>query len=313
MRILFLRRIIVALLTISAQACDDPASPVWHEGVIAFDSNRGGATLGFYVMPARGGQAKRLTLSQTTVFGEPLAWAPDGRRIAFVARVSNGSRQVKQIFIANADGTGSRQVTTASENDATSPAWSPDGNTLAYFDNGVGAWGINLVDTDGASSMRIPNTTRLAVGRPTWSPLGTEIAFTGRGETPESQGLYTIRTDGSGLRQITPNHVLRDPAWSPDGTVIAYAQNIAGVGGDARRIGLIEPDGMNQRFLSEPDGFHSWPSWSPGGHAIVFQSSSAGGASSRLLIIEVASGRTTALTNGTSYDQRPSWGHVARP
>ena len=311
MRIVSFSRVIVALLALVAAACDDPTSPGGREGVIAFDSFREGEDLGFYVMPARGGRATRLALPQTAI-GQAIAWAPDGRRIAFVARVSNGTRSVNQIFIANADGTGSRQVTTASENDATFPAWSPDGNTLAYFDNGVGAWGINLVGTDGSAPTRIASTTRVALGRPTWSPLGAELAFVGRRDTPESQGLYIIRTDGSDLRPVTINGSVSAPAWSPNGTVIAYVEDIDDAA-DTRRIALIQPDGTNRRFLTDSGGFHTGPSWSPAGDAIAFQSSSRGGVSSRLLIIQVSSGRTTSLTKGTSYDQRPSWGRVSEP
>lgn len=56
-------------------------------------------------------------------------------------------------------GSGVRQLTTAPDNDADWPAWSPDGSTIAYFDNGVGAWGFNLIGAD------VTNGVRLAVVR----------------------------------------------------------------------------------------------------------------------------------------------------
>jgi TolB protein len=304
-------RVIALLVALTLTGCDDPTGPPRWEGVIAFDSFSDDQDLAFYVMPARGGRATRLSLPPNAV-GISISWSPDGRQIAYVGRVSNGPRTMFQIFIANADGTGSRQLTTESENDALYPAWSPDGNSIAYLDNGVDAYGINLIATDGSGRTRIANTTRIALGRPTWSPLGTEIAFVGHTGGPETEGLYVIRTDGSNLRPVTINPGASEPQWSPDGTLLAFAEESAD-GAHTWRIALIRLDGTNQRYLTAPGGLHTGPSWSPDGDAIAYQSSSFGGISSRLFIVDVASGRSTPLTSGASYDERPSWGPVSEP
>jgi TolB protein len=73
------------------------------------------------------------------------AWAPDGKRIAFITR--QGSND--QIWVANADGTGLRQVTRIRSNTSNlsgvfDPTWSPDGKRLGCWGH---AGGIYAVDT----------------------------------------------------------------------------------------------------------------------------------------------------------------------
>jgi Tol biopolymer transport system component len=73
------------------------------------------------------------------------AWAPDGKRIAFITRQGNND----QIWVANADGNGLRQVTRIRSNTSNlsgvfDPTWSPDGNRLGCWGH---AGGIYSVDT----------------------------------------------------------------------------------------------------------------------------------------------------------------------
>ena len=79
-------------------------------------------------------------------------------------------------------------------------------------------------------------------------------------------------------------------------------------GRSGRRLGVVNIDGTGRRFLTPDDGFVEWPSWSPDGKSIVFQRAVLGSGASNLVIMDVASGLTTQLTEGSQADQRPSWG-----
>ena len=74
-----------------------------------------------YVVGADGVGERRLTDSFSLDAGSSPAWAPDGRRIAFLSRrgYENTSRQ---LFVMNADGTCETQVTTSSS-DVLQPTW----------------------------------------------------------------------------------------------------------------------------------------------------------------------------------------------
>ncbi len=75
--------------------------------------------------------------SPTKPFGgvEEFAWSPDGREIAFTAKmVPNPAWSTDlDIYLAAADGSGYRCITESNEAVDTQPAYSPDGRTIAYL------------------------------------------------------------------------------------------------------------------------------------------------------------------------------------
>lgn len=91
-----------------------------------------------------------------------VAWSPDGSRLAFVG---DGG-----IFIANVDGSGRKQLTTAWDD---GPTWSPDGRWLAF--HRVSSlcvecgphWAVYAVRTDGTGLRRLTPDSLLA-SRPAW-------------------------------------------------------------------------------------------------------------------------------------------------
>jgi len=93
------------------------------------------------------------------------AWAPDGRRIAFITR--RGSSD--QIWVANADGSGVRQVSRIRSNTSNlsgvfDPTWSPDGKQLGCWGH---AGGIYSVD---AATGKAKLLVRNAGGAVSWQP-----------------------------------------------------------------------------------------------------------------------------------------------
>jgi hypothetical protein len=111
---------------------------------------------------------------------EGRAWSPDGTRIVF----NNMVNGVGQIFVINTNGTGLKQITTNSANtppldigdffpsirgDVT-PAWSPDGEWIAFASDRTGNFEVNIVRTNGSSLSQVTYTTNneLSLG---WRPL----------------------------------------------------------------------------------------------------------------------------------------------
>jgi len=74
-----------------------------------------------YTLPATGGDATRITSGQA--YDMQPVFSPDGKRIAFISD-RNGS---ENLWVANADGTRSRAVTTTERDSYMSPIWTPDG------------------------------------------------------------------------------------------------------------------------------------------------------------------------------------------
>jgi dipeptidyl aminopeptidase/acylaminoacyl peptidase len=102
-----------------------------------------------------------------------------------------------------------------------SPAWSPDGNLLAWVvggDFGEG-WqiGIGVFDL-GARTSRLLHPYA-PVGRggwpvaPIWSPDGQWLAYIAQDQDFDKAGLWVVRADGAIEHFLGP---ASDPVWSPD-------------------------------------------------------------------------------------------------
>lgn len=102
-----------------------------------------------------GGKPRRLLATPTARDwggdSEP-SWSPDGTRIAFSrSRVGPGEGEVvSAIYVARADGTGLRRLTT--RGDCTSPTWSPDGTRIAFVRDGR----LSVMDADGSDVRSFP-------------------------------------------------------------------------------------------------------------------------------------------------------------
>src|SRR2546427_3382553 len=150
------------------------------------------------------------------------AWAPDGRRFAYM-EFSAGHGQ---LFVEPL-GSGKRQpvVTTGQALDFT-PAFSPDGKTLAFSratEEGTDIYTVNIKDNCCLQ--------RLTVGRfsdnlsPTYSPDGQRIAFVST--RPGLPQVYVMAADGTDQQLFAPfdygvTGSSNAPDWSPDGQSVAF-------------------------------------------------------------------------------------------
>lgn len=202
-----------------------------------------------------------------------LRWSPDGRTLAFTMRVARGPAKdnpfarvalpaapkgakwteppkvvtdldwrqdregatddgVRHVFVVPADGGTARQVTNGDWDHGT-PAWSPDGRTLAFsalrIPNAQLAWRESEVYAADVASGTIRQLTRRKGpdANPVWSPDGRMIAYTGFDSTDatwQDAAIYLMNADGSSPRALT-KAMDRSPAgmfWSPDGTGLFF-------------------------------------------------------------------------------------------
>jgi TolB protein len=139
------------------------------------------------------------------------------------------------------------------------------------FDNHEDVWTINA---DGTDLTRLTHSSAFEFD-PSWSPDGAQIAF--RSERDDDPEIWLMNADGSGQHRLTRG---LSPAWSPDGSKIAYASPgdilcPPGRGLRCTGISIMNADGSGQHRVPHTDG-GEYPSWSPEGDRIVFNSNLTG-------------------------------------
>jgi Tol biopolymer transport system component len=122
--------------------------------------------------------------------------------------------------------------------------------------------------------------------------------------------IWTMSADGSNGRRLTdPDDASAYEAhWSPTGREIAYTR-ISGA--DNADVYLMSPDGSRQRpLVADPIAAETSPDWSPDGTKIAF-TRDAGGGGPQIVVLNIASGKTTQLTT-EGNNVTPAWSRDGR-
>jgi Tol biopolymer transport system component/DNA-binding winged helix-turn-helix (wHTH) protein len=234
------------------------------------------------------------------------AVSPDGRRVAFIRRISGG---VADVHVVGIDGSGARRIT-FDEADLTGIDWSSDGRSIVYSSDRAGGYSLWRVPADGgtpaliaggAARMKHPVADRTArrivyenwnYGINVW-----EVGLVGQVERVGPSGRVGPVTRTSELWNLYP-HV------SPDGASVAYVSTQSG----AHELWVADRDGSDARQLTRLGrGVVRMPRWSPDGGRIAYLARGQGGVD--VQVIDVATGEVRALTTSPASEVAPAWSH----
>ena len=153
---------------------------------------------------------------------------------------------------------------------ASLPAWSPDGNQIAYVSSQAGKpWKIYLISAQGgAPEELLPEN--IGEGDATWSPDGSQLAF-GRVSVALDSATNGIQLFDMKTRQVStiPGSVgLFSPRWSPDGRHLA-AVTVEG----SKKLMLYDFRAQSwSEWMTDAAGSVGYPAWSADSTFIYYDS-----------------------------------------
>ena len=221
------------------------------------------------------------------------AWAPDGRRVAYVSFES----RFPAIFVQEVY-TGQRQKVSSKPGLNSAPAWSPDGQNLAMTLSRGGNADLYMLNLPSGQLRQLTNDPAIDT-EASFAPDGQSIVFTSdRGGTPQ---IYRLNLgDGSTKRLTFEGRYNARARFSPDGRYLGLVR------GDGRhyRIGVMRLEDGLMRYLSNGP-LDEAPSFSPNGAMIIF--SRAAGQGSELATVSF-DGRIAQRLASQGYAVRdPAW------
>jgi len=187
------------------------------------------------------------------------------------------------------------------------PAFSPDGNQVAFSIAGPEISGIYTTVVGGEKSLRLTSNSDDCC--PRWSPDGRQVAFFRTSH--EGIAIYVIPAFGG-----TEHRIYSGPAgffhraldWSPDAKVLAFTET----GADKAHswIALFSLADSSTRPLTSPpsQSFDYGPAFSPDGVTVAFVRGSVAGVVSDLYVVSAAGGLPKRLTHDNTWlYPPPTW------
>jgi len=225
--------------------------------------------------------------------------SPDGSRLAFSSITKSGWEILMYSMDLN------RLVSfTRFGGSNFSPAWSGDGTKLAFSSSRSGDPEIYVVDQSGANLKRITSSKGPDVS-PVWNrKTNAQIAWvSGRTGLPQ---IFTMEADGTNVQRLTDQGYAVSPSWSPNGQFLALAWTRHYGPGAPGSEDLYLMDVASKQWvqLTHDGGRNDFPSWSPDGRHIVFQSSRSG---SEQIWSMLADGSNVKQLTFSGKNTQPNW------
>lgn len=217
-------------------------------------------------------------------------------RIAYVLK--RGERYALQV--ADSDGYNAQSIIEYTE-PIISPAWSPDGNQLAYvsFENKKP---VVYVQTLATRERRAVASFKGSNSAPAWSPDGKRLAvvLTNQGGSQ----IFLVNVDGSGLQRLSRSSGIdTEPSFSPDGRYILFTSDRGG-SPQIYRMAVTGSESSNAERMTFEGSYNVSPDYSQDGKSFTFIHRHNN--QFNVAVQEIGSRQVQILTN-SRFDESPSF------
>jgi TolB protein len=219
-------------------------------------------------------------------------------RIAYVAVDGPVTKRNFRLLVSDADGA-NEHVVFASPDPIMSPAWSPDGRSLAYvsFHSGLAAIYVQTLST----GSQIQVSARSGInGAPSFSPDGRQLALA-LSRRDGNVDVYVLTLATQELQRLTEDPAIdTEPAWALDGRSIYFTSDRAGAP-QVYSVGLEA--GARARRVTFEGGYNARPRVSPDGRTLAVVTLDRG--AYRIGAVDLQRGALQVLSGG-QLDESPS-------
>ena len=220
-------------------------------------------------------------------------------RIAYVAVEGAVNRRSYRLIVSDADGANER-IVFGSPDPIMSPAWAPDGRSLAYvsFHSGLSAVYVQTLTT--GTQVQVSAKSGIN-GAPAYPPDGTQLALA-LSRRDGNVDVYVLTLANQDLKRITDDPAIdTEPAWSADGRSLYFTSDRAG-GPQVYQVGL-EP-GARAKRVTFDGGYNARPRVSPDNRQLAVVTLDRG--AYRIAGVDLKQGGIQVLSGG-QLDESPSF------
>jgi TolB protein len=235
--------------------------------------------------------------------------------VAFATPAHSGPGEVAFVSIRGGepqiylrDGYGRETPLTASKSGSMQPAWSPDGQLLAFTSVQEGLTKVFVMSVDGKSARRLTREDRVEFS-PSWSPDGKSVAIFSMAPNVSGSQLKIVDVATGQTVSIAGNGLEKGPSaptWSKDGKRIAF------IGNDDKnnsQVWVADTDGTNARDVSSKFSSRrkAFAAISPDGRQVLYAADMRGAVDLILTDVQTLESRNLTKMDVAAMHESPQW------